>query len=133
MIELFRILCKEIFLLLLTLIQFKTVSIWSLKQWSSIISKIHTYLFKDNGVNVLTEHVEKKPVAHLGLADDGIDHLSIDEAEANVEQVGSHARAKNDNEPVEQYQRRQKAQDEEPEPEEDVNLFQTKRNSKMET
>lgn len=115
------------------MIQFKTVSIWSLKQWSSIISKIHTYLFKDNGVNVLTEHVEKKPVAHLGLADDGIDHLSIDEAEANVEQVGSHARAKNDNEPVEQYQRRQKAQDEEPEPEEDVNLFQTKRNSKMET
>ena len=33
------------------------------------------HFFEDNTVDVLAEHVEEEPVAHLGLFDDGIDNL----------------------------------------------------------
>ena len=33
------------------------------------------HFFEDNTVDVLAEHVEEEPVAHLGLFDDGVDNL----------------------------------------------------------
>ena len=71
----------------------------------------------------LAEHVEEEPVAHLGLANDRVDHLPVDEPEADVQQVGSHPRAQDDDQPVEEDQCGQEAQDQEPEPQKDVDLF----------
>ena len=71
----------------------------------------------------MAEHVEKEPVAHFGLADDGVDDFAVDEPEADVEQVGPHARRQDDDEPVEEDEGCEEAEDEEPEPEEDVDLL----------
>lgn len=88
-----------------------------------LLTQLVHNLLEDDRVHVLTEHVKEEPVAHLGLADDRVDHFAVDEPEADVEQVGPHPRAQDDDEPVQEDQGRQEAQDEEPEPEEDVNLF----------
>ena len=80
-------------------------------------------LFEDDRVHVLAQHVEEEPVAHLGLANDRVDHLPVDEPEADVQQVGSHPRAQDDDQPVEEDQCGQEAQDQEPEPQKDVDLF----------
>lgn len=50
------------------------------------------HLLEDHAVHVLAEHVEQKPVTHLALFDESVDHLPLDQPESNVEQVGSHAR-----------------------------------------
>ena len=62
----------------------------------------------------LAEHVEEEPVAHLALLDDGVDDLSLDQPEADVEKVGAYARTQDDDGAVEDYQRRQRAQNQKP-------------------
>ena len=49
------------------------------------------HLLEDDGVDVEPEHVEEEPVPHLGLLDDDVDALLLDQAEADVEQIGLHS------------------------------------------
>ena len=44
-------------------------------------------LFEDDRVNVLAQHVEQEPVTHLGLLDDDVDTLLLDQSEPDVEDV----------------------------------------------
>lgn len=90
---------------------------------AELLAELVHHLLEDDRVHVLTEHVEQEPVAHLRLAHDRVDHFAVDEPEADVEQVGAHPRAQDDDEPVEEHERREEAEDEEPEPQEDVDLF----------
>ena len=50
-------------------------------------------LLEDDGVDVLAEHVEQEPVAHLGLLDDDVDTLLLDESEPDVEDVSLQGRS----------------------------------------
>ena len=50
------------------------------------------HLLEDDGVYVEPEHVEEEPVPHLGLLDDDVDALLLDEAEADVEQISLNSR-----------------------------------------
>ena len=49
-------------------------------------------LFEDDRVDVLAEHVEQEPVAHLGLLDDDVDTLLLDQSEPDVEDVSLQGR-----------------------------------------
>ena len=49
-------------------------------------------LFEDDRVNILAQHVEQEPVAHLGLLDDDVDTLLLDESEPDVEDVSLQGR-----------------------------------------
>ena len=49
-------------------------------------------LFEDDRVDVLAQHVEQEPVAHLGLLDDDVDTLLLDESEPDVEDVSLQGR-----------------------------------------
>ena len=64
------------------------------------------HLLEDHRVNVLSEHVEQKPVSDVGLFDDGVDDLAADESEPDVKEVGAHLWAEDDNETVENHQHR---------------------------
>ena len=63
------------------------------------------HLLENNTVHVLAEHVEEEPVAHLALLDDGVDHLPLDEPEADVEKVSAHSRAQDDDGAIQDHQR----------------------------
>ena len=52
------------------------------------------HLLEDDGVYVEPEHVEEEPVPHLGLLDDDVDALLLDEAAADVEQIGLNSRVR---------------------------------------
>ena len=80
-------------------------------------------LLENNTVHVLAQHVKEEPVAHLALLDDGVDDLSLDEPESNVEEVGAHPRTDDYHETIDDDERREHAQNEKPEPQENVNLF----------
>jgi hypothetical protein len=45
-------------------------------------------LLEDDRVDVLSEHVEEEPVAHLGLLDDDVDAFLLHQAEPDVQEVG---------------------------------------------
>ena len=79
--------------------------------------------FENDGVNVLPEHVEQKPVTHLSFFDDDVDAFFLDESEADEEQIGSHPGRENDNRSVQDHRQSQSTQNEEPEPQKHVNLF----------
>ena len=44
-------------------------------------------LFKDDRVNVLAQHVEQEPVAHLCLLDDNVDALFLYKPEPDIQKV----------------------------------------------
>jgi hypothetical protein len=48
------------------------------------------------GMSYLSEHVEKEPVSHLALLDDGVDHFPFYQPETDVEKVRSHSRTQDD-------------------------------------
>ena len=81
------------------------------------------HLLEDDGVNVLAQHVEQEPVAHLGLLDDDVDALLFDQSEPDEEQVGTHARGKHNHGPVDHHEHREQEEQEHPEPKEDVDLL----------
>ena len=56
---------------------------------------VHDFL-EDDGVNVLAKHVEEEPVSHLGLFDDDVNALLLDQSEPDVEKVGTHAWTEDD-------------------------------------
>lgn len=83
---------------------------------------VHNFL-EYHRVNVLTKHVEQKPVPDIGLLDDGVDDLSTDESEPDVEKVGTHFWADYDDQPVENNQWTQHCEKNEPEPKKNINFF----------
>ena len=80
-------------------------------------------LLENNTVDVLTQHVEEEPIAHLALFDDGVDDLALDESEADVQEVGTHPGTDDYHESVDDHQGREDPEDEKPEPQEDVDLL----------
>ena len=50
-------------------------------------------LFEDDRVDVLAKHVEQEPVTHLGLLDDDVDTLLLDQSEPDVEDVSLQRRS----------------------------------------
>ena len=86
-------------------------------------SKLVHHLLEYHGVDVLAEHVEEEPVADEGLLHDGVDHFSPYQSEADVEEVRSHLRAQDDDEPIQDDQRAQKRQQDEPEEEKRMNFM----------
>ena len=64
---------------------------------------VHDFL-EYHRVHVLSKHIEQEPVPDIGLFDDGIDDFSTDESEPDVEKIGTHFRADNDDKPVENNQ-----------------------------
>ena len=45
-------------------------------------------LLENHRVNVLAQHVQQEEVTHLGLLDDDVDALLLDQSEPNVQKVG---------------------------------------------
>ena len=56
------------------------------------------------GIFFRTQHVEEEPVSDVALLDDGVDDLSADEPEADVEEVGPHLGADDDDDAIEHDQ-----------------------------
>lgn len=80
-------------------------------------------LFEDHVVHILSQHVEQKPISHLTLLDDGVDDIFLDESEPNEEQIGPHLGTDDDDHSVDDHEGRQTPQNQEPEPQEDVDLL----------
>ena len=72
---------------------------------------------------MLTQHVEEKPVADVALLDDGVDDLSAYQPEADVEQVRPHLGADDDDDAVHDDEYAEHGEQDEPEPQEDVDLL----------
>ena len=72
------------------------------------------HLLEDHWVNILAQHVEKEPVPDVGLLDNGVDDLTTDEPEADVEEVGAHLRAQHNDESVQDHQHAQDGQQNKP-------------------
>jgi len=83
---------------------------------------VHDF-FEDNTVDVLAQHVEEEPIAHLALLDDGVDDLALDEPESYVEEVGAHPGTDDYHETVDDNQGGEDAEDQEPEPQKNVDLL----------
>jgi len=83
---------------------------------------VHHFL-EDDGVNVLAQHVEQEPISHFGLLDDNVDAFFLDEAKADVEQIGPHSGRENDEDAVNDDQEGKRQKEQQPEPQEDVNLL----------
>ena len=82
---------------------------------------MHHFL-EDHRVNVLAKHIEQEPISDLGLLDDDVDTLLADQPEPDVQQVGAHLGADDDDDPVDDHQEAQDGEGDEPEPEKDVDL-----------
>jgi len=80
-------------------------------------------LLENHRVYVLAHHVQQKPVSHFGFLDDDVNALLLDEPEPDVEQVGSYSGGEDNEYPVDDNKEGQKAKEEEPEPDEDVNFL----------
>lgn len=70
-----------------------------------------------------TQHVEEKPVSDITFLDYGIDDFSSNESESDVEQVSSHFGTDDDYDPVDNNQKAENAEENEPEPKKDVDLL----------
>ena len=81
------------------------------------------HLLEDDGVNVLAKHIQQEPVTHLGLLDDDVDALLLDQAEPDVEEVCPHPGREDDHGPVDAHQRGEEHEQDHPEPEKDVDLL----------
>ena len=68
---------------------------------SEIIQKLNAY----SASLSLTKHVEKEPVSNVALFDNGVYDLSPDEPEPDVEEIGPHLGADDNNEPVHDHQK----------------------------
>ena len=85
-----------------------------LAEVTELPGKLVHHLLEDHRVHVLAQHVEKEPVADEGLLDDGVDDFPPDEPEADVEEVGAHLGAEDDDEPVEDHEGAQEGEQDEP-------------------
>lgn len=74
-------------------------------------------------VNVLSEHVQKKPVAHFRAAHNDLHRFPFDEAETHSQQVDAQPRWEDDQCPIDDSNGGKNGEYQEPEPEEDVDLL----------
>lgn len=92
------------------------LGIWEIfSQVTQLSGKLMHDFFEYHRVNVLSKHVEQEPVPDIGLFDDGIDDFSTDESESDVEKIGTHFRADNDDKPVKNNQCTQHSEENKPE------------------
>lgn len=80
-------------------------------------------LFKDHRVNILSKHVQEKPISQLALPNDQVDAFPLNESESQVKKICSESRWDDDEESKQVHQSGQAAQRKQPEPQEDVNLL----------
>ena len=80
-------------------------------------------LFEYHRVHVLSQHVQQEKVAHLSFSDDYVNALFLDQPEPYVQQIGSHSWRNYDDQSIEDHHERQEGQQEEPEPQEDIDLL----------
>lgn len=81
------------------------------------------HVAEDHRVHVLTQHVKKEPVAHFAPPHYQIYRLFFDESVSHPKQVDAHTRRKYYYHPVYDGDKGEDGQDDEPEPEEDVDLL----------
>ena len=81
------------------------------------------HVFEDDLVNVLAEQVHEEPVTHLRLLHDDFDAFGPDASVADFHQVGSNRSGKAYKDTVDNNEECECAEDEHPEPQEDVNLL----------
>ena len=79
-----------------SLLGFIPGKIWVLALMSQSPRQFMHHFLENNTVNILSEHVKEEPVTHLALLDYGVDDLTLDQPETDVEEVGPHPGAQND-------------------------------------
>ena len=73
------------------------LGIWEIfSQVAQLSGKLVHDFLEYHWVHVLSKHIEQEPVPNIGLFDDGIYDFSTDESESDVEKIGTHFRADND-------------------------------------
>lgn len=75
-----------------------------------LVGKVVHHVPEDEAVDVLAQHVEQEPVAHVGADDDGVHGVATHQPVAEAKQVHAHARTHDDHEPERQAQRREQRQ-----------------------
>lgn len=86
-------------------------------------SELLHHVTEDHRVHVLTEHIKQKPVAHFAPAHYKIYGFLLDQTISHPQQIHAHARREDDDHPVDDGDEGEHGQDDEPEPEEDVDLL----------
>lgn len=95
---------------------FDQLGIWKIfSQVTQLSGKLMHDFFEYHRVHVLSKHIEQEPVPDIGLLDDGIDDFSTNESEPDVEKVGTHFRADDDDKPVKNNQGTQHSEQNKPE------------------
>ena len=69
----------SLFLLNITLLEINEIFGWISQSSGQFMDQF----FENHGVYILSQHVEQKPVTHLGFLDDDIDALLLDQPEAD--------------------------------------------------
>lgn len=90
---------------------------------TQLICKVLHDVSEDHRVQVFSQHVQEIPVAHLALPDDGVYRIPSDEAEPHAHDVNPHPGRQDDDDAVNDGEEGQDAEDDEPEPKEDVDLL----------
>ena len=107
---------------------------------AKLSSQLMDDLLEDHSVYIQSHHVEEEEVTRLGLFDDEVDAVLLDQSEAKVEQVSLEMCSNkfwahhllspdpdlgrdHDEDPVDYDQGRQGPEDQEPEPEEDIDFL----------
>lgn len=91
--------------------------------FGQLVRELLQHVPKYNRINVLAQHVEQEPVAHLAPTHQQVNGVLSHEPEAHAQQVHAHARREYDYDPVNDRHERQASEDDEPEPEEHVDLL----------
>ena len=52
---------------------------------SQSASQFMHHFLENNTVHILSEHVKEEPVTHLALLDNGVDDLTLDQPETDIE------------------------------------------------
>ena len=90
---------------------------------SEFLGQLVNHVFKYHRVDVLAEQVDEEPVADVTLADDHVDALALHSPVAHAEHEGPDVRAEDDGHAVDQDQEGENTQQEQPEPDENVDLL----------
>lgn len=88
-----------------------------------LVGQLLEHVSEDDRVHVLPQHVEEEPVAHLAPAHDQVDGVRPHQPVSHPEQVDAHPRREDDHHAVDHREEGQDGEDDEPEPEEDVDLL----------
>ena len=80
-------------------------------------------VLEDDRVDILPHQVDEEPVSHVALADDHVDALPLDASVAESQDEGPDVWREDDGYPVDENQEGEHPEDEQPEPDEDVDLL----------